>query len=74
MARRALVVFWGSVAAAVFLLGGGVSSLRAMLAGGGAEDFALLVASVVGLTVTLFVAGRIVLLAARLQRSDARGR
>ncbi len=72
MARRTLVIFWGSLTAAAFLLGSGVSSLRALLGGGGTADVILLATSAVGLTVTVFVAGRIVLFAARLQRRTQR--
>lgn len=68
MGRRTLVIFWGAVAAAVFLLGSGVSSVRAELGGGGIRDLVLLAISLLGLGAALLVAGRIVFVAARLQR------
>ncbi len=73
MSQRSLVMFWGAVAAAVFLLGGGVSSVRSVVTGGGAEAVLLLVLSAVGLAAALFVAGRVVFVVGRFQRR-ARGR
>ena len=72
MPRRTLVVFWSTTAAAVFLLGGAVGSVRAILDGGGAVDAALALASALGLVAALLVAGRIVFVTARLERR-ARG-
>ncbi len=68
MARRTSVVFWAAVAAAAFLLGGAVSSLRSVLAGGGARDGLLVTLSAIGLAASLLVAGRIVFVVARSQR------
>ncbi len=73
MTRRTMVVFWATTAAAVFLLGGGVSSFRAAMEGGGGVDLALAALSGLGLAGAVFVAGRIVLVAARVQRRT-RGR
>ncbi len=71
MTGRTLVAFWAAVAAAVFLLGGGVASARALVRGGGVLDLVLLVVSAAGLSCALFVAGRIVLVAARVERRRA---
>ncbi|HWO70746.1 MAG TPA: hypothetical protein VNP94_08330 [Actinomycetota bacterium] len=68
MATRTVVVFWSAVAAAVFLLGGGVASVRAVLGGGGPVDVALALVSALGLSGALLVAGRIVVVTARLER------
>lgn len=73
MAGRTFVAFWAATAAAVFLLGGGVGSFRAAMAGGGTVDLALAALSGLGLAGAVFVAGRIVLVAARVQRRT-RGR
>ncbi len=73
MSGRTLVMFWGAVAAVVFLLGGGVGGFRAATAGGGTADLALAALSGLGLAGAVFVAGRIVLVAARVQRRT-RGR
>ncbi len=70
--RRTLVIFWSTTAAAVFLLGGAVGSARAILDGGGAVDVGIGVTSGVGVVAALLVAGRIVLVTARLERR-ARG-
>jgi hypothetical protein len=67
------VAFWAAVAAAVFLLGGGVSSVQALIRGGDGVAFALLSISVLGLLVALLVAGRIVFVATRIQRRARRG-
>lgn len=68
MPRRTLVAFWTSVVAAVFLLGGGFSSLRRLASGGDPGEVVLVGFSLIGLLAALFVAGRIVLVAARMQR------
>lgn len=73
MPKRALLIFWAAVAVAIFLLGGGVATLRRVLSGGNALDGLVLLVSAVGLMASLFVAGRIVFVAARVQRR-ARGR
>lgn len=68
MATRTVVAFWSAVAAAVFLLGGGVASVRTVLGGGGAADVALALVSAAGFAGALLVAGRIVVVTARLER------
>jgi len=68
MSRRTLVILWSAVAASVFLLGGVVSSFRWALAGGRVADLVVLVLGGLALAGSLFVAGRIVLVAARLGR------
>ena len=73
MASRTLIVFWASVAVATFLLGGAVSSARRISSGGGGGDVVLLAASVLGLAVALFVAGRIAMVAGRIKKA-AKGR
>ena len=66
------MIFWTAVAVAVFLLGGGVATLRRVLAGGTIEDSVVLSLAVAGLAVALLVAGRIVLASARAQRRARR--
>lgn len=65
MPRRTLVILWSAVAASVFLLGGVVSSFRWALAGVRVADLVVLVLGGLALTGSLFVAGRIVLVASR---------
>lgn len=72
MSRRTVVIFWTAVATAVFLLGGGVATVRRVLAGGTFGDFVVLSLTALGLAAALLVAGRIVLLAARTQRPARR--
>jgi hypothetical protein len=70
MARRALVLFWGATAATVLLLGS-IWTLARQLAAGPAhpiEDVVLLAVAGVGLAGCLLVAGRITVVAGRLQR------
>ena len=69
VSRRALVWFWASVAAATFLLGGGVSSLRALSAHGSVEDGVLLALSALGFVAAMFVAGRIALVTGRIRKA-----
>ncbi len=68
MTRRTFVYFWGAVVIAVLLLGSGLASLNRVMRGGGGAAAALLVVSALGFVAALFVAGRIVLVAARIQR------
>lgn len=69
MGRRPIVLFWGSVAAAVFFLGslwtvaGRVGSGPHRVA-----NLAVLVIAAMGFLATAFVAGRIALVVGRLQR------
>ncbi len=71
MPKRTMVIFWAAVAAAVLLLGGGFATLRRVLAGGDALDWLVLSLSAIGLAGALFVAGRIVLVAAVLSAGPA---
>lgn len=73
MSARAYLFFWGAVAASVFLLGGALATFRRVSSGGGAADVAVLILSVSALSMTLFVAGRIVKAVARVQ-PRSRGR
>lgn len=66
------MIFWTAVAVAVFLLGGGVATLRRVVAGGTVEDYVVLSLAVAGLAVALLVAGRIALASARAQRRARR--
>ena len=68
MPSRTATIFWTAVAVAVFLLGGGVATLRRVLAGGTVEDYVVLSFAVAGLAAALLVASRIVLASARAQR------
>lgn len=67
MSRRALLFFWGAVAASVFLLGGALATYKRVSSDGGATDMTLFVLSVLALSATLFVAGRIVRAAAQVR-------
>jgi len=66
------MIFWTAVAVAVFLLGGGIATIRRVLQGGTAGDYVALSVSVVGLAAALLVAGRIVFVSARTQRRARR--
>lgn len=63
-----MVIFWTAAAVSVFLLGGGFATLRHVFGGGGVGDYVVLSLSVLGLAASLLVAGRNVLVAARVQR------
>jgi hypothetical protein len=65
MTRRPMLVLWSATAAAVFLLGGTVATLKAVLAGGSRINLALLALSLTGLLGSLGVAGRIVMVVSR---------
>lgn len=73
MPRRTSVIFWASLAAAVFLLGGGIATARRAFGEPGSGDAFLLAVSLVGFAVAVLVAGRIVFVSGRAQRR-ARGR
>jgi hypothetical protein len=60
-----MLVLWSATAAAVFLLGGTVATLKAVLAGGSRINLALLALSLTGLLGSLGVAGRIVMVVSR---------
>lgn len=68
MPKRTMLIFWTSVAVGVLLLGGGVATAQRILSGGNALDVVLLLVTAVGFAGAALVAGRIVLVAARLQR------
>ncbi len=70
MAKRTVVLFWGSAAAAVLFLGWAWASAGRMNSGGPAE--VVFGVSALGFLVTVFVAGRIILVLARLQRRARR--
>jgi hypothetical protein len=70
MSTKTVVVFWASTAAAVFLLGGTVASVEAVLRHPSLSIEVLLALSLVGLVVSLTVAGRIMLVVGRAQRSS----
>ena len=73
MSTRTHLFFWSAGAASVFLLGGALATYRRVSSGGSAADFALIVLSLAALSMTLFVAGRIMSAVARFQRRS-RGR
>jgi hypothetical protein len=66
------MIFWTAVTVAVFLLGGGVATVRRVFAGGNAGDYVTLSLTVIGLAAALLVAGRIVFVSARTQRRARR--
>lgn len=68
MPKRTMLIFWTSVAVEVLLLGGGVATAQRILSGGNALDVVLLLVTAVGFAGAALAAGRIVLVAARLQR------
>jgi len=73
MPRRTFLIFWTAVAVAVLLLGGGVATFRRILASGMVIDDVVLSLAILGLSAALLVAGRIVLVSARVQRRARRG-
>ena len=72
MVRRWMLMLWSATAAAVFLLGGTVATLKAVLAGGSRINLALLALSLIGLLGSLLVAGRIVVVVGRSIRPEHR--
>ena len=70
MVRRWMLMLWSATAAAVFLLGGTVATLKAVLAGGSRINLVLLALSLLGLLASLGVAGRIVVVVGRTSRPD----
>lgn len=70
MSAKTVVVFWASTVAAVFLLGGTVASVEAALRRPSTSIEVVLGLSVVGLVASLTVAGRIMLVVGRAQRSS----
>jgi len=65
MTRRPILVLWSATAAAVFLLGGTLATLKTVLAGGSRLNLVLLALSLTGLLSSLGVAGRIVVVVGR---------
>ena len=72
MPSRTALIFWTAVTVAVFLLGGGVATVRRVLTGGTVGDYVALSLTVVGLAAAILVAGRIVSVSARAQRRARR--
>jgi len=72
MSGRTLVTLWTAVAVAVFLLGGGIATMRRALARGTAGDYLTLSLTILGLIAAILVAGRIVFVSARAQRRTHR--
>ncbi len=69
MGRRAIVLFWGAVAAAVFFLGSAWTTVRHLGSGPHAlENAAVMSVAVIGFAVTALVAGRITFVVGRAQR------
>ena len=73
MRSRPFIVFWGATAAAVLFLGAAWSTMGHFGSGSRrGEDLLVLAVSLAGLVVTSFVAGRIALVTARIQRLAGR--
>lgn len=72
MPRRTGLVLWASVAVAVLLLGGGIATVRRVLADGTLGDYLVLSLTVIGLAGALLVAGRIVFVSAKAERRARR--
>ena len=68
MKPKTLVVFWASVAATVFLLGGTVASVEAVLRHASLADAILLALSLFGLASAALIAGRVLVVVGRGQR------
>lgn len=74
MRAKTTIVFWAAVAAAVFLLGGAVGSIEALLHHPSISNTTILLVSLAGLAVAGLVAVRIVVVVGRQQRRLRRGR
>lgn len=74
MRTRAFVLFWGSTAASVLLLGS-IWSLKARVghSGFGLEEIVLLTIAGIGFCVTFFAAARIAYVVGRMKRSRRLG-
>jgi hypothetical protein len=69
MARRAVVLFWGAAAAAVFFLGSAWTTAGHLGSGPHAiENAAVMGVAVIGFAATALVAGRIAFVVGRAQR------
>ncbi len=68
MMKRAVVLFWGAVAAAVFFLGSAWSAAGRLSGPHVVANAAVLAIAVVGFGATAFVAGRIAFVIGRAQR------
>ena len=71
MERRTVALFWGATAAAVLFLGSGWAAAGRM-GSGVTPDLVVFAISAVGFLTTAFVAGRIAVVLARLQRRARR--
>ncbi len=73
MRTRPIVLFWGATAGAVLFLGAAWTTLgRAFSPAGSSLDAAILGVAAIGLLVSVFISGRIVLVTARVQRRRAK--
>ncbi len=70
MRPKTVVLFWASVAAAVFLLGGTVSSVEAFVRHASVVNTIVLTVSVIGLVIMGLIAGRILVVLGRAQRGS----
>ncbi|MEO8424628.1 MAG: hypothetical protein ABI595_12065 [Actinomycetota bacterium] len=68
MRPKTVVLFWAAVAAAVFLLGGTVSSVEAFVRHASVVNTIVLTVSVIGLAIAGLIAGRILVVLGRAQR------
>ena len=68
MPPKTVVAFWASVASAVFLLGGAVASVEALLRHPSVANAVVLSVSLAGLMFAGLIAGRIILVVGRAQR------
>ncbi len=68
MQARTLIVFWASVAAAVFLLGGTIASVEALARHASGANAIVLSVSLLGLSLSGPIAGRIIVVVGRAQR------
>ncbi|HYT81163.1 MAG TPA: hypothetical protein VEQ37_18290 [Actinomycetota bacterium] len=69
MGRRSIVLFWGSVAAAVFFLGSAWSTAGRLGSGShGPANAVVMAIAVIGFAATALVAGRIAVVIGRAQR------
>jgi hypothetical protein len=69
MQAKTTLVFWTSVAAAVFLLGGTIDSAKAVVQHPSVPSDIVLALSVIGLVLAVTVAGRIIVVVGHAQRS-----
>jgi uncharacterized membrane protein len=72
MGRRAIIVFWGAVAAAVLFLGSAWSAFGRLTGPHAAANAAVFVVALIGFLLSGMVAGRIALVVGRTQRQARR--